>query len=58
MFFHHCSVNQYTAFGLSGSTEGISMSNADVTVTWVDSNDASANAVDYFLSSRVQVSFN
>lgn len=43
------------AFGLSGRTELTSMIGADATVAWVDSSTGMPNAVDYFLTQRVQV---
>ena len=48
-------LNQYMAFGLSGSSSFTFMVGADATVTWVDSAMGMPNAVDYFLTERVQV---
>ena len=53
---HICSLNQYMAFGLSGSNASTAMVGADATVAWVDNADGSPNAVDYFITARVQVS--
>ena len=43
----------YMAFGLSGSTDSVTMDGGDVTVAWVDTE---AHAEDYFLERREQVS--
>ena len=48
------SLNQYMAFGLSGRTTETFMIGADVTVAWVDNSNGTPNAVDYFLTQRVQ----
>ena len=48
-------VNQYMAFGLSGRADSTYMIGADVTVAWVDNSDGMPNAVDYYLTGRVQV---
>lgn len=48
------SVDQYMAFGLSGRTTDTFMIGADVTVTWVDNREGMPNAVDYYLTQRVQ----
>ena len=42
------------AFGLSGLTTSTFMVGADATVAWVDNREGTPNAVDYFLTSRVQ----
>ncbi len=42
------------AFGLSGRTTGTFMIGADATVAWVDNREGTPNAVDYFLTQRVQ----
>lgn len=43
------------AFGLSGRTTSTFMVGADATVAWVDGTTSMPNAVDYFLTQRVQV---
>ena len=43
------------AFGLSGRTDQTFMVGADATVAWVDNREGTPNAVDYFLTERVQV---
>ena len=48
-------MNQYVAFGVSGSQGGVLMQGGDVTVAWIDSKTRQANAVDYFLESYSQV---
>ena len=48
--------DQYMAFGISGSNTSTFMVGADVVVAWVD--NGVANAVDYYLTSRQQVSNN
>ena len=50
----YLSLNQYMAFGLSGLTTQTFMIGADATVAWVDNRDGTPNAVDYFLTQRVQ----
>ena len=47
-------IDQYMAFGISGSTTSTNMVGADVVVTWINSNGPSA--VDYYLTERQQVS--
>ena len=47
-------IDQYMAFGISGSTTSTNMVGADVVVTWI--NDDGPNAIDYYLTSRQQVS--
>ena len=47
------SIDQYMAFGISGSNTSTFMVGADVVVTWI--NDDGPNAVDYYLTSRQQV---
>lgn len=42
------------AFGLSGLTTQTFMVGADATVAWVDNREGTPNAVDYFLTARVQ----
>ena len=46
-------IDQYMAFGISGSNTSTNMVGADVVVAWVD--NGVANAVDYYLTSRQQV---
>ena len=46
-------IDQYMAFGISGSNTSTNMVGADVVVTWI--NDDGPNAVDYYLTSRQQV---
>ena len=50
------SVNLYMGFGLSGSPTETFMIGADATIAWVDGRTTSPNAVDYYLTSRAQVS--
>ena len=50
------SIDQYMAFGISGDDTRTFMVGADVVVTWVDGDGP--QAVDYYLSGRVQVSDN
>ena len=47
------SIDQYMAFGISGSNTSTNMVGADVVVTWI--NDDGPNAIDYYLTSRQQV---
>ena len=47
-------IDQYLSFGISGSNTSTDMIGADVVVVWV--NDGVANAVDYILTARQQVS--
>ena len=46
-------IDQYMAFGISGSNTSTDMVGADVIVVWVK--DGVANAVDYLLTARQQV---
>ena len=46
-------IDQYMAFGISGSNTSTNMVGADVVVTWI--NDDGPSAVDYYLTSRQQV---
>ena len=46
-------IDQYMAFGISGSNTSTNMVGADVVVTWI--NDDGPNAIDYYLTSRQQV---
>ena len=46
-------IDQYMAFGISGSDVSTNMVGADVVVTWI--NDDGPNAVDYYLTGRQQV---
>ena len=43
-------------FGLSGSNGTTAMIGADVTIAWLDNNLGVPNAIDYYLTARVQVS--
>ena len=43
-------IDQYMAFGISGSNTSTNMVGADVVVTWI--NDDGPSAVDYYLTSR------
>ena len=51
--FHIPNIDQYMAFGISGSNTSTNMVGADVVVTWI--NDDGPNAIDYYLTSRQQV---
>ena len=46
-------IDQYMAFGISGSDTSTNMVGADVVVTWI--NDGGPSAVDYYLTDRQQV---
>ena len=46
-------IDQYMAFGISGSNTSTNMVGADVVVTWIN-NDV-PSAVDYYLTDRQQV---
>ena len=46
-------IDQYMAFGISGSDARTDMVGADVVVTWM--NDDGPNAIDYYLTNRQQV---
>ena len=46
-------IDQYMAFGISGSSTSTNMVGADVVVTWINNNGPSA--VDYYLTDRQQV---
>ena len=46
-------IDQYMAFGISGSTTSTNMVGADVVVTWI--NNDGPRAVDYYLIDRQQV---
>ena len=48
-------IDQYMAFGISGDDTRTFMVGADVVVTWVD--EDGPEAVDYYLTGRVQVSY-
>ena len=47
------SIDQYMAFGISGSSTSTNMVGADVVVTWI--NDDGPSAIDYYLTDRQQV---
>ena len=47
-------IDQYMAFGISGSNTSTNMVGADVVVTWI--NNIGPSAVDYYLTNRQQVS--
>ena len=53
-FFLLSPIDQYMAFGISGSNTSTNMVGADVVVTWI--NDDGVNAIDYYLTERQQVS--
>ena len=46
-------IDQYMAFGISGSNTSTNMVGADVVVTWI--NNDGPRAVDYYLIDRQQV---
>ena len=46
-------IDQYMAFGISGSSTSTNMVGADVVVTWI--NNDGPSAVDYYLTDRQQV---
>ena len=46
-------IDQYMAFGISGSNTSTNMVGADVVVTWI--NNDGPRAVDYYLTDRQQV---
>ena len=46
-------IDQYMAFGISGSNTSTNMVGADVVVTWI--NNDGPSAVDYYLTDRQQV---
>ena len=46
-------IDQYMAFGISGSNTSTDMVGADVVVTWI--NDDGPSAIDYYLTERQQV---
>lgn len=48
-------LNEYMAFGISGSDTGTVMVGSDVTVAWIDSSTNEARADDYHLSNYAQV---
>ena len=50
---HVAIIDQYMAFGISGSNTSTNMVGADVVVTWI--NNDGPSAVDYYLTDRQQV---
>ena len=50
------SINNYMGFGLSGVETRTHMIGSDATIAWVDVSTGRANAVDYHLTGRFQVS--
>ncbi|KAJ8026230.1 Protein Skeletor, isoforms B/C [Holothuria leucospilota] len=51
-------LNEYMAFGISGSPTSTLMRGSDVTVGWTDASTMQGNAVDYFLENYVPCSVN